>query len=72
VTQVVTLGQEPSADGPSAGPAAFCFEARALASPLRLQVHGGTADAASTAWAAVEAEFAAVDRALPGTATTAT
>jgi thiamine biosynthesis lipoprotein len=27
-------------------------------------VHGGTADAASTAWAAVEAEFSAVDRAL--------
>lgn len=64
MTQVVTRGREPAADGPSAGQAAFCFEGRALASPLRLQVHGGTAGAAATAWAAVEAEFAAVDQAL--------
>ena len=71
MTQVVTLGREPSADGPSAGPAAFRFEGRALASPLRLQVHGGTADAASTAWAAVEAEFGRSIARSPGTATTA-
>ena len=64
MTHVVVPSQAASAHGRSVGPAAFRFEGRALASPLRLQVHGGMADAASTAWAAVEAEFSAVDRAL--------
>ncbi|MFI5291828.1 MAG: FAD:protein FMN transferase [Candidatus Limnocylindrales bacterium] len=40
------------------------FDGGALGSPLRLQVHDGTRDAADTAWAAVRDEFAAVDTAL--------
>jgi len=40
------------------------FEGRALASPLRLQVHGATHEAADAAWDAVCDEFAAVDGGL--------
>jgi thiamine biosynthesis lipoprotein len=40
------------------------FEARALASPLRLQVHGGSRRSAEAAWDAVRDEFAAVDAGL--------
>jgi len=40
------------------------FEGRALASPLSLQVHGGTHEAAEAAWDAVCDEFTAVDAGL--------
>ena len=47
------------------GPELVRREGRALASPLRLTVSGGASEAAiERAWAAIEAEFAAVDAAM--------
>jgi FAD:protein FMN transferase len=64
MTQVGAPSRDALVDRPTADAAVYRFEGRALASPLRLQVHGGSAETAARAWAAVEAEFAAVDRAL--------
>lgn len=49
---------------PAVAAATYAFAARAMASPLRLQVHGAPVAAAETGWAAVVDEFAAAESAL--------